>query len=202
MFRFWSSAVPVDCTADNQFNITGKRPVDRWLDSACHWPLGFREIYVSGRNCRGRLGCGDWSVVRTQWRGRQQARDNITGRAAETSRNRLDDGAEQHSTRADIVADVLSGWERFVRRFGTMVLVSLNCGWSAIQSIQKSYRWAVCAWCRDFQMPSTEMCGWLANQCRVLGDFSVCRSLKARTERRNWTGLNWHSLVFDELINV
>jgi len=25
--------------------------------------------------------------------------------------------------------------------------------------------------------------------------------LNARTERRNWTELNWHGLVFDELIN-
>jgi len=27
-------------------------------------------------------------------------------------------------------------------------------------------------------------------------------TVKARTERRNWTELNWHGLVFDELTNV
>jgi len=69
--------------------------------------------------------------------------------------------------------------------------------WTAWPCRRRS-SWSDCKWC-----------DWTPTwQCRTSSDCAAastttCQSVsvKARTERRNWTELNWHALVFDELTN-
>jgi len=51
----------------------------------------------------------------------------------------------------------------------------------------------LCFRCQDFNLINTTAC-----VCRLCGTLVI---VKVSTERRNWTELNWHGLVFDELTN-